>query len=232
MTRQVSVERHLNLASTQPLLAEAIRWVGHPAIRSRGTLGGSLVHADPAAELPAVAVCLDAQLGAVGPRGRRSIAAQDFFQAYLTTALASDEILEEVWLPPLPPGTGQAWLEFARRHGDFALVGVAASISVNGESISDARLALTGVDAKPVRAREAEVLLVGGSVDERVAAAADEVRNVIEPESDIHASRAYRVHLAGVLAERAIRLAHERALHAAPQALDVRRTLETMGGHV
>jgi carbon-monoxide dehydrogenase medium subunit len=168
-------------------------------------------------------------LAVVGPRGRRSIAAVEFFQGYLTTALAFDEILEEVWLPTLPPRTGQAWLEFARRHGDFALVGVAASISVDGEFVSDAHLALTGVDGTPVRAREAEILLKGGTVDERVAAAADAVRSVIEPEADIHASREYRLHLAGVLAERAIRLAHERAQQAAPQALDVRRTLEAMG---
>ena len=229
MTRQAAVERHPNLATTQPLLAEAIRWVGHPAIRSRGTFGGSLAHADPAAELPAVTVCLDAVMRVMGPKGRREASAADFFQGYLTTALAPDEILEEVWLPPLPPRTGQAWLEFARRHGDFALVGVAASISVDGDSVSEARLALIGVDARPVRPREAETLLIGGTLDERVGAAADAVRSVIEPEADIHATREYRLHLAGVLAERAIRLAHERALQAAPQALDVRRTLESMG---
>jgi carbon-monoxide dehydrogenase medium subunit len=231
MTRQAAVERHPNLAATQPLLAEAIRWVGHAAIRSRGTFGGSLAHADPAAELTAVAVCLDAQLRMLGPKGRRDIPAADFFQGYLTTALAPDEILEDIWLPSLPPRTGQAWLEFARRHGDFALVGVAASISVDGESISDARLVLTGVDATPVRARQAEILLTGGTLDERVAAAAEAVRGVIHPEADIHASREYRLHLAVVLAERAIRLAHERALQAAPQALDVGRMLDTMSRH-
>src|SRR5438067_4217632 len=114
MTRQAAVESHANFAQTQPLLKEAIGWVGHPAIRSRGTLGGSLAHADPAAELPAVAVCVDAQLTVAGPHGRRGIAAEDFFRGYLTTALAPDEILVETWLPRVMPSTGQAWLEFAR----------------------------------------------------------------------------------------------------------------------
>jgi aerobic carbon-monoxide dehydrogenase medium subunit len=227
MTRQVSVERDRDLASSQPLLGEAIGCVGHPAIRSRGTIGGSLAHADPAAELPAVAICLDARMRVVGPRGARHIDADAFFQGYLTTALESDEILVETWLPPLQPRTGQAWVEFARRHGDFALVGVAASISLTGDLVADARIVLTGVGGKPVRAREAETLLLGGSVPERAGAAADAARTAIEPDADIHASKEYRAHLAGVLTERAIRVAYERALQAAPAALDVRRALET-----
>jgi aerobic carbon-monoxide dehydrogenase medium subunit len=226
MTRQASVERNAHLPKSQPLLSEAIGWVGHAAIRSRGTIGGSLAHADPAAELPAVVVCLDARLRVVGPRGTRDIQAEDFFQGYLTTALEADEILRETWLPPLKPRTGQAWVEFARRHGDFALVGVAASISVADEVVAEARIALTGVGGKPVRAREAETLLLGGSAPERAAAAADAARSAIEPESDIHASREYRTHLAGVLTERAIRVAYERAMQAAPAALDVRRAVE------
>jgi carbon-monoxide dehydrogenase medium subunit len=228
MTRQVTVERDKSLESTQPLLKEAIGWIGHAAIRSRGTIGGSLAHADPAAELPAVAMCLDARLRVVGPRGSREIAAEDFFEGYLTTALEPDEILQETWLPPLAPGTGQAWLEFARRHGDFALVGVAASLSVTNGVVRNARIVLTGVGGKPVRAREAETLLLGGSVLERVGAAADAARTAIEPDADIHASKEYRSHLAGVLTERAIRIANERAAEHGPAALDPRRTLETM----
>lgn len=228
MTRQASIERDATLSSRQPLLAEAIRSVGHPAIRTRGTFGGSLAHADPAAELPAVAVCLDAQLTIAGPHGRRTLAAEDFFLGYLTTALRPDEILEETWLPPLARGTGQAWVEFARRHGDFALVGVAVSLSVVDDVVTDARIVLTGVGGLPVRAREAETLLVGGNIPERAGAAADAARTAIEPEADIHASKEYRAHLAGVLTERAIRLAYERALRTAAAALDVRRTLETM----
>jgi aerobic carbon-monoxide dehydrogenase medium subunit len=228
MTRQVSVERDAYLARVQPLLHEAIGWIGHPAIRSRGTIGGSLAHADPAAELPAVAVCLGAKLGVIGPNGRRSISAEDFFQGYLSTALEADEILTEVWLPSLRPGTGQVWLESARRHGDFALVGVAVSISLDHKCVGEVRIVLTGVGGKPVRVREAETLLIGSSVEERAGAAADLVRSVIEPDTDLHASREYRAHLAAVLTERAIRLAHERALQSVPSAQDVRRVLEGM----
>jgi aerobic carbon-monoxide dehydrogenase medium subunit len=230
MTRQASIERDVKLHQTQPLLVEAIGWVGHPAIRSRGTIGGSLAHADPAAELPAVAVCLDAQVTIVGPRGRRrTVAAEDFFLGYLTTLLEPDEILVETWLPPLQSGTGQAWVEFARRHGDFALAGVAVSLRLERDEVCDARIVLTGVGGKPSRAREAETLLVGGSVPERASAAAEAARSAIDPDADIHASKEYRTHLAGVLTERAIRLAHERALALAPSALDVRRALESLG---
>ena len=231
MARQMTIERDRALSEKQPLLAEAIRWVGHAAIRSRGTIGGSLAHADPAAELPAVAVCLDAQLSVVGPRGRRTVSADDFFVGYLSTALLSDEILVETWLPPLKPHTGQAWLEFARRHGDFALAGVAVSLSLEDEMVADARIVLTGVGGKPVRAREAETLLVGGSVHERASAAAEAVRSTIDPDADIHATKEYRAHLASVLTERAILLAHERSLSRAPAALDVRRALEGMSRH-
>jgi aerobic carbon-monoxide dehydrogenase medium subunit len=226
MTRDAAVERELRVALQLPLLAEAIRWVGHAAIRSRGTIGGNLAHADPAAELPAVAVCIDAELSVVGPGGRRKVAAEDFFLGYLTTALQPDEILVECWLPAAQPSTGQAWLEFARRHGDFALVGVAASLTLDREDVRDARIVLTGVGGVPFRAREAETLLVGGPVDERVTAAADAVCSAIDPDSDIHASKEYRTHLAGVLTERAVRTAYERALARNAAALDVRRTLE------
>ena len=229
MTRQVAVERAAGLADLQPLLVEAIGYIGHAAIRSRGTIGGSLAHADPAAELPAVAVCLDAELIVVGPRGRRSIAAEDFFVGYLTTVLEPDEILVEAYFPPLRPHTGQAWVEFARRHGDFALAGVAVSLSMQDDIVRDARIVLTGVGGKPERAREAETLLIGGSVTERAHAAASAARTTIDPDADIHASKEYRAHLAGVLTERAIRLASERAISKAPAALDVRRALETLG---
>src|SRR5262249_19936197 len=164
--------------------------------------------ADPAGERPAVAMCLGAQLDVVGPRGRRTVEAEDFFQGYLTTALELDEILVETWLPPLLPSTGQAWVEFARRHGDFALVGVGVSLSLDRDIVRDTRVVLTGVGGKPARAREAETLLAGGSVDERVGAAADAARSAIDPEADIHASKEYRAHLAGVLTERAVRLAY------------------------
>ncbi|MDQ3809187.1 MAG: FAD binding domain-containing protein, partial [Chloroflexota bacterium] len=214
-----------------PLLDEAIRQVGHPAIRSRGTLGGSLAHADPAAELPAVAVCLEATIAIASLTGWRHVPAEDFFVGYLTTALEPDEIVAEVWYPTLAPRTGHAWLEFARRHGDFALVGVAVALTVTHGQIDAARIVLTGVGGKPVRAREAETLLVGGAVQERASAAADAVRSTIDPDADIHASKDYRCHLAGVLTERAIATAHRRAVAADPAALDVRRALEERARH-
>jgi aerobic carbon-monoxide dehydrogenase medium subunit len=229
MTRDATVERDRLVAQQLPLLAEAIRWVGHAAIRSRGTIGGNLAHADPAAELPAVAVCLEAALTVVGPRGRRTVRAEDFFAGYLTTVLEPDEILVEAWCPAVTAGTGQAWLEFARRHGDFALVGVAVSLTVEHDLVQHARVVLTGVGGTPFRARAAETLLVGGTVQERALVAADAVRSAVDPDADIHASRAYRRHLAGVLTERAIRAAYERAVAQAPAALDIRRGLEQMG---
>lgn len=229
MTRDATVERDPRIGRQVPLLNEAIRWVGHPAIRARGTVGGNLAHADPAAELPAVAVCVGAELSVVGPRGRRTIPAESFFQGYLTTALEPDEILVESWWPRVKPSTGQAWLEFARRHGDFALAGVAVSLTLDHGRVQTARIVLTGVGGKPFRAREAETLLVGGVVDDRAHAAADAVRSAIDPDADIHASKEYRTHLAGVLTERAIRLAHGRAVGQEPAALDVRRSLEQMG---
>ena len=133
-----------------PLLSEAMPWVGHLAIRTRGTLGGSLAHADPAAELPAVAVCLDARLTVVSPRGQRSFTAEEFFVDYLTTRLEPEEILLEAWFPTVQPATGQAWIEFARRHGDFALAGVGVALSLDDDHITQARIALTGVGPTPI----------------------------------------------------------------------------------
>jgi carbon-monoxide dehydrogenase medium subunit len=212
MTRQRAVERSALVARHVPLLADALPWIGHFQIRNRGTLGGSLSHADPAAELPAVAVCLDARFTARGPAGGRAIAAADFFLSQLTTALAPTELLTEVWFPPSPRGSGSAWVELARRHGDFALVGVAAVVTLAGERIATARLALTGVGDRPVRARDAEARLADESLTPAVLAdAAEAVRGAIDPGGDIHATAAYRRHVAGVLVGRALRLAAARA---------------------
>ena len=216
MTRQRAVERSALAAAHAPLLAAALPWVGHFQIRNRGTVGGSLSHADPAAELPAVALCLDARFTARGPAGERILEADEFFRTQLTTALEPTELLTEVWFPPAPRGAGSAWLELARRHGDYALVGVGAVVALAGDRIGEARLALTGVGDRPVRAREAEARLVGQSITPRVLdAAAEAIRRAIDPGSDIHATAAYRQHVAGVLALRAIRLAVARAKEAA-----------------
>jgi len=212
MTRQRAVERSGLIAARVPLLAEALPWVGNTAIRNRGTIGGSLAHADPAAELPGVAVCLDARFTVRGTAGERTLAARDFFRSYLATALAPTELLTEVWFPSLLPGSGSAWIEFARRHGDYALVGVAAVVTLDGSTVSEARLALVGVDGVPVRPAAAERLLVGAPLSpESMAAAADSVRRSIEPSGDVHATAAYRRHLAGVLIVRALTRAGERA---------------------
>jgi carbon-monoxide dehydrogenase medium subunit len=215
MTRQRAVEKSVLVASRVPLLADALPWVGHTAIRNRGTLGGSLAHADPAAELPAVALGLDARFTVRGPGGSRTVAAREFFTGYFTTALAPTELLAEVWFPALPAGSGVAWIEVARRHGDYALAGVAAVVTVDGGIVREARLAVTGVDAVPVRATAAERLLAGAPLTaQAMEAAAEEVRRQIEPHTDIHATAGYRRHVAGALTTRALFRASERARHA------------------
>ena len=212
MTRQRAVEKSTLVARRVPLLADAIPWVGHFQIRNRGTIGGSLAHADPAAELPAVAVCLDARVTVRGPDGSRTLTSEQLYRSYFTTTLASTEILTEIWFPAPPARTGHAWLEFARRHGDYALVGVAAAVTLRDESIAEARLALTGVGGRPTRARDAERRLVGRRGSDAVLEdAADSVRQTIQPASDIHGTAEYRRRLAGTLTVRALRLAIERA---------------------
>jgi carbon-monoxide dehydrogenase medium subunit len=212
MTRQRAVERSALAATHVPLLSDALPWVGHFQIRNRGTLGGSLSHADPAAELPAVALCLDARFTVRGPAGERTLVAQEFFVTQLTTALAPTELLTEAWFPPIPRNSGSAWLELARRHGDYALVGVGAVVTMSGDEIGEARIALTGVGDRPIRAREAEAQLMGESpTPSMLAEAVEAVRRAIDPGSDIHATAAYRRHIAGVLTGRAIRLAVARA---------------------
>jgi aerobic carbon-monoxide dehydrogenase medium subunit len=212
MTRQRTAERSELIAAAVPLLAEALPWVGHSAIRNRGTIGGSLAHADPAAELPGVAVCLDARFTVRGEAGERTLAARDFFRGYLTTALAPTELLTEVWFPSAPAGSGAAWIEFARRHGDYALVGVAAVVTLEGSTVRQASLAVIGVDGVPVRVVDAERLLIGVPLSaESMTAAAESVRRTLEPHADIHATAAYRRHLAGIITVRALMRAAERA---------------------
>jgi carbon-monoxide dehydrogenase medium subunit len=206
MTRQRVAEHDPRIRVRLPLLREAVRWVGHPQIRNRGTIGGSLAHADPAAELPAAAVVLGATFVLASSRGERVVDAGEFFTGYLTTAIEPDEMLAEVRFPAMPAGAGWAFAEIARRHGDFALVGVAVMLrgDANGRC-TDARLAFTGVGAGPVRLAEVERALVGRRV---AAPAAGEVgrlaSSLLDPEGDIHATARYRRHVAGVLATRAL----------------------------
>lgn len=198
MTRHRTVERSADVARDIPLLAAAMPFIGHVAIRSRGTIGGSLAHADPAAELPAVAMALDATFTVTSAkRGERTIAAADFFAGYFTTSLEPDEVLTRVTFGPTAPGTRVSVREMARRHGDFAMVAVAASVSPAG----DARIALINVADRPVRATEAEAALKAGASDDEVAAIA--IRD-LEPVADLHASASYRRTVAATLVRRAL----------------------------
>jgi len=207
MTRQRVTEQSELVRRRAPLVTRALAHVGHVTIRNRGTVGGSMAHADPAAELPGAALALDAQLVArSSARGERTIAAADFFQGFLTTALEPDELLVEVRVPGVPERSGAAFVEIARRHGDFAIVGAAAVVSLGGDgAIADARLVFIGVGGAPVRATEAEALLRGKSAQAAAfAEAAGQAVTALEPTSDLHASAEYRRRVAVVLARRAL----------------------------
>ncbi len=221
-----ALTRHAALASSPavheraPLLAAAARHVGHAAIRNQGTLGGSVAHADPAAELPAALVALDAQLRATGPRGTRVISASEFFRGLLTTALEADEILTEVHVPV--QDTGWGFVEIARRPGDFALAGVAAVVRTRGPltlpsppfggerelgpvGCESARLVGFGVGDRPLRLHGAERRLTGALLDVKTAAEAGAAAGPdCDPPADVHGSAEYRRHLATVLTERAL----------------------------
>jgi carbon-monoxide dehydrogenase medium subunit len=211
MTRQRAVEFSPIIRQHLPLLAEATRWVGHLPIRTRGTIGGSIAHADPAAEYPAILTALDGEVVVQSPRGERTLRAPELFQTYLTTTLAPDEILTEVRLPVAPASAGHAFEEFARRHGDFAIVGIAALVAVDGRRVVQARLATAGASPVPVRLRPAEEILErAGLGDDAIEAAAARARELVDPDSDIHASADYRRHLTGVLTARALKRARAR----------------------
>ncbi len=211
LTRQRTIEFSELVRRRLPLLSEATTLVGHLPIRTRGTLGGSLAHADPAAEYPAVALVLDAELVLQSPGGQRRISAEEFFVSYLTTALAPNEVVTEIRFSPAPPTSGWAFEEFARRHGDFALVGVAGVMHTEGEQCRTARLAAAGVGPTPIRLRAAEDILVQQGVTEQsIQRAAARAAELVEPDSDIHASADFRRHLTQVLTRRAIRRALER----------------------
>jgi carbon-monoxide dehydrogenase medium subunit len=201
------------LPAIHPLVREAIPLIAHPQIRNRGTLGGSFAHADPAAELPAVAVALQAEIHVAGPAGERSIPAEDFFRTYFTTALEPGEVLTGVRFPVSRAGEGSAILEVSRRPGDFALAGVAVRVAIgSGGEVTDAAVVPFAVGDRPIRSPGAAAELVGVAPEpERVASAAQAVAAEVDPPSDMHAGAAYRRHAVGVLAERALGTALERA---------------------
>lgn len=213
LTRHHQLETSDVIAAHLPVLSAAMTHVAHLAIRNRGTIGGSLSHADPAAELPMMALLLDATLIIASPEGTRSVAARDFFLGALSVDLAADEMVTEIALSKLPPGTGWGFEEVSRRHGDFALAAVAAALTVENGKIAQARIAMTGVDETAKRADEAEAMLAGPALTAELRdAAVDSIRAGVTPNTDLHASADYRRHLVGVLAGRALDAAWKRAL--------------------
>ena len=212
LMRQRALERSRLVHEQNPLLAEALPLIGHAQIRNRGTIGGSLVHADPAAELPALALLLDAELVLRSLNSQRVVHAKDFFCSYMTTAIEPTELLTEIRLPPWMPRPGWAIQEVSQRAGDFAMVGVVVLLTQNGNhTCKDACIALFGVDATPVRIEKAEAMLKGARLDNRILAeAARVVSEVLEPDADVHASADYRKEVAGILTRRALERAVQR----------------------
>ena len=212
LMRQRALERDAGLEARNPLLAAAVPLIGHFQIRNRGTVGGSLVHADPAAELPAVSVALGAEFVLASAAGERVVSAEDFYLGYMATAIEANEVLTEIRVPAWKAGRLWAIDEVSRRKGDFAMVGVALWADMNGDACEDARITLFGVGGRPVRAEQAEQRLRGASLDD---ATLKEVERIVfeelEPDSDIHASALYRKEVGGVLTRRALSAAAARA---------------------
>jgi carbon-monoxide dehydrogenase medium subunit len=213
LTRYHQMQRNTELTGDFPLLGEALPYIAHPQIRNRGTIGGNLSHADPASELPAIMVALKARFRIQAASGERRIAASDFFVGGLTTDLAAEEMLVEIELPARKPRTGSCFMEIARRRGDFAIVGVAAMVTLDAsDQCSDVRLAYCGVGETPVDASDAAGLLVSHGVTEQAAAeVAEAIQQAIEPAGSVHATADYQRHVAGVLTERAVLTANQRA---------------------
>jgi carbon-monoxide dehydrogenase medium subunit len=200
LVRYAQAQRSAEIARAAPLIALALPHIGHPAIRNRGTVGGSLAFADPAAELPACIVALDGEIEIVGPQGQLTVKADDFFKGLFETALTPRDVLTGVRLPAARADTRVGFAEFARRHGDYAMVGLAACARADGERLSNLRLAYFGVGPTPVRAHNAESALADGDVEAAVSALADD----LDPPDDVQASGALKTHLAGALLRRVV----------------------------
>ena len=201
LVRHAQAERASEIVHAAPLVARALPHIGHPAIRNRGTIGGSIAFADPAAELPACLVALGGEVDIAGPAGPRTVKADDFFTDLFETALGPRDVLTAIRLPAATRETRVGFAELARRHGDYAMVGLAAAARAAGKNLADVRLAFFGVGATPVRARRAEVALAAGDVDAAVAALAHD----LDPPDDVQAEGAVKRHLAGVLLRRVAR---------------------------
>jgi aerobic carbon-monoxide dehydrogenase medium subunit len=207
LVRHADAERSAELAQAAPLIARALPHIGHPAIRNRGTIGGSIAFADPAAELPACLLALDGEVDIAGPAGSRTVKADDFFKGLFDTALGPRDVLTAIRLPAATRDTRVGFAELARRHGDYAMVGLAAASRANGKSLADVRLAFFGVGSTPVRARRAEAALAAGDVDAAVTALAHD----LDPPDDVQAEGRVKRHLSGVLLRRVARQLSEAA---------------------
>jgi carbon-monoxide dehydrogenase medium subunit len=196
LTRHTAAERSDVIAKHAPLIARAMPHIGHPAIRNRGTLGGSIAFADPAAELPACLLALGGEVDATGPNSKHTIKAADFFKGLFETALGPQDVLTAIRVPAAAKDSRVGFAELTRRHGDYAIVGLAASARGDGKGLADVRLAYFGVGATPMRVKKAEAALVAGNVDAAVVALD------LDPQDDVQASAAVKKHLAGVLLRR------------------------------
>lgn len=212
MTRQRALERHPLIAQHAPLVHETMPYIAHPQIRNRGTIGGSLAHADPAAELPVILLALDGRVKLQKVGSERWVHGRDFFTDLFTTDRAEDEILTEIELPTLPPRTGTAFTEVARRHGDYALSGVAAVVTVDEEGVCTAvQLVYLNAGDTPIKATNAAALLVGQPASEEIfTAVAEAAQQEISPTTDIHATADFKRHLAKVLTVRVLQTAFNR----------------------
>ena len=215
LTRYRDLERNSDFLRSCPLFADALPHIAHPQIRNRGTIGGNLSHADPASELPALAVAMRARMRIESSTRQRDVPASEFFMGLLTTDIGSDEMLVEIAYPALGPRTGTCFQEVARRRGDFALAGVAAVVSLDqARRCTEIRLALCGVGETPVDASAAGTHLIGTDCnDEAIGAVAAEVQDMIDPSGNVHATPDYQRHIAGVLARRTLSAAFQRAGH-------------------
>lgn len=211
MTRQYEIADSEIVAARIPILTEALSFVGHFQTRNRGTIGGSLCHLDPAAEQPTVAAVYDATLTAVGPDGSRDIPFAEWPLAYMMANLAPEEVLTQVKIPYWSEQHGSAFVEFARRHGDFAIIGVAALLAVSGGKITRAAIAVGGADVQPLRLTDVETMLVGEAPGEAAFQEAAAMARKIDAMSDAYVTTQYRQRLAGVLVERALAQAASRA---------------------
>lgn len=214
LCRQRSLEKSPTVKEVAPLLSEAVPFIGHVQTRNRGTVGGSLVHADPTAEIPLSLLALDATSIIQSAEETREVPVQDFFITYLTTDIAPTEMLTEIQIPVDTLPKGYAFVEFSRRHGDFALVAAACLLDTDEDgTITAGRLAIGGVDAVPMIAQEAMDVLLGEKLTDALLEEAGQIAaENTDPEGDLHASREYRLHLAKVFTKRAIRKAYERSL--------------------